>query len=47
MLNITPGKMPRFVQNFMEGNSSVQEAVRRYVREVKSGAFPDEARHGY
>jgi 3-methyl-2-oxobutanoate hydroxymethyltransferase len=47
MLNITPGKMPRFVQNFMEGSRSVQEAVRRYVREVKSGAFPDEARHGY
>jgi 3-methyl-2-oxobutanoate hydroxymethyltransferase len=47
MLNITQGKMPRFVQNFMEGSTSVQEAVRRYVREVKSGAFPDEARHGY
>lgn len=40
MLDIYPGKKPRFVKNFMRGSSSIAEAVARYVKEVKSGAFP-------
>jgi 3-methyl-2-oxobutanoate hydroxymethyltransferase len=47
MLDITSGPKPRFVRNFMDGASSISDAVRHYVRDVKSGAFPDEARHGY
>ena len=47
MLNITHGRLPRFVRNFMEGSGSIQEAIRLFVAEVKSGAFPDDARHGY
>jgi 3-methyl-2-oxobutanoate hydroxymethyltransferase len=47
MLNITSGKLPRFVRNFMEGGASVHDAVASYVRDVKSGAYPDEAQHGY
>lgn len=47
MLDITLGTKPRFVRNFMQGAGSVREAVRTYVRDVKSGAFPDEALHGY
>jgi 3-methyl-2-oxobutanoate hydroxymethyltransferase len=47
MLNITQGKLPRFVRNFMEGSGSVQDAIRMFVKDVKSGAFPDDARHGY
>ncbi len=47
MLNVTQGKLPRFVRNFMDNGQSVQEAVRLYVRDVKSGAFPDDTRHGY
>ncbi len=47
MLDLTPGKLPRFVRNFMEGSGSIAEAVQRYVREVKDGSFPDDARHGY
>jgi 3-methyl-2-oxobutanoate hydroxymethyltransferase len=47
MLNLTHGKMPRFVRNFMEDGASIQDAVQRFVRDVKSGAFPDDARHGY
>lgn len=47
MLHITPGRKPKFVRNFMEGSASVHEAVSRYVADVKSGAFPDEAVHGF
>ncbi len=47
MLDITAGTKPRFVRNFMQGAASIGDAVRSYVRDVKSGAFPDEALHGY
>ena len=40
MLGIYLGKSPRFVRNFMEGASSIQEAVANYVAAVKTGAFP-------
>ena len=40
MLDIYPGKKPRFVKNFMQGASSIAEAIQRYVAEVKAGAFP-------
>ncbi|MDR2365980.1 MAG: 3-methyl-2-oxobutanoate hydroxymethyltransferase [Zoogloeaceae bacterium] len=40
MLDISPGKKPRFVKNFMAGAESVQAAVATYVREVKAGTFP-------
>ena len=47
MLDVTPGRKPKFVKNFMAGGDSVQAAVARYVAEVKSGAFPDDAVHGF
>jgi len=47
MLDITPGRKPKFVRNFMEGAPSIHEAVVRYVADVKSGAFPNEAVHGF
>jgi 3-methyl-2-oxobutanoate hydroxymethyltransferase len=40
MLGIYLGKSPRFVRNFMEGASSIQEAVRHYIAAVKNGTFP-------
>ncbi len=40
MLDIYPGKKARFVKNYMEGASSIGDAVARYVREVKAGTFP-------
>jgi len=40
MLDISTGKKPRFVRNFMTGAGSVQNAVALYVREVKAGTFP-------
>lgn len=46
MLNITHGRLPRFVRNFSDG-CGVRDAIVSYVRDVKNGAFPDEAKHGY
>lgn len=39
-LGIYPGTKARFVRNFMDGSSSIREALASYVRDVKSGAFP-------
>ena len=46
ILDVTAGKKPRFSKNFMQGQSSIQNAVSRYVTEVKSGQFP-EAIHSF
>lgn len=46
ILNITPGKKPKFSKNFMQGQPSIQAAVSRYVTEVKRGQFP-EATHSF
>jgi 3-methyl-2-oxobutanoate hydroxymethyltransferase len=40
VLDITPGRKPRFVRNFMEGAGNNLEALKRYVRAVKSGEYP-------
>jgi 3-methyl-2-oxobutanoate hydroxymethyltransferase len=40
MLDIYPGRKPRFVRNFMEGAPSVKGAIEAYVKAVKSKAFP-------
>jgi len=40
VLDIYPGKKPRFVKNFMQGADSIAQAVGRYVAEVKDGRFP-------
>ncbi len=47
MLNLTQGKLPRFVRNFMDGSASVQAAVQRYVEDVKAARFPVDALHAY
>lgn len=47
MLNITPGRKPRFVKNFMEGAASVQAAVKGYVDEVRAKTFPVNEIHGF
>lgn len=47
MLGLTLGPKPRFVRDFLHGAQTAFDAVRAYVDAVKSGAFPDEAVHGY
>jgi 3-methyl-2-oxobutanoate hydroxymethyltransferase len=46
MLGISPGKPPKFVKNFLDGHTSIESAVKAYVREVKSGKFPG-PEHGF
>lgn len=40
MLGVFPGHRPKFVRNFMEGQTSVQAAISAYVQAVRSGQFP-------
>ncbi|TDN67488.1 3-methyl-2-oxobutanoate hydroxymethyltransferase [Paraburkholderia sp. BL10I2N1] len=40
MLGIFPGKRPRFVKDFMQGQTGIHAAVEAYVRAVKDGSFP-------
>lgn len=40
ILDITAGRKPRFVRNFMTGSDSPQAAVARYVQAVKSAEYP-------
>ncbi len=44
ILNISPivtlGRTPRFVKNFMKGAPDIESAIRAYVADVKSGAYP-------
>jgi 3-methyl-2-oxobutanoate hydroxymethyltransferase len=46
MLDLTAGRKPRFVKNFMAGAGSVQAAVAAYVAAVRDGSFPA-AEHCY
>jgi len=44
ILNISPmvtlGRKPRFVKNYMIDGADIETAIRNYVAEVKSGAYP-------
>jgi 3-methyl-2-oxobutanoate hydroxymethyltransferase len=40
VLDITSGRKPRFVRNFMQGASSNLQAVQNYVAAVKSAEYP-------
>jgi 3-methyl-2-oxobutanoate hydroxymethyltransferase len=47
MLGLTHFEPPRFVRNFLDGSSSIDAAIRKYVADVKSGRFPDDTLHSY
>jgi 3-methyl-2-oxobutanoate hydroxymethyltransferase len=40
ILDITTGRKPRFVRNFMDGASNNLDALQRYVRAVKQHEYP-------
>jgi 3-methyl-2-oxobutanoate hydroxymethyltransferase len=40
VLDITPGRKPRFVKNFMAGHDSPLAAIRSYVEAVKNRTYP-------
>lgn len=46
LIGVFPGHKARFVKNFMDGASSIDEAVTRYVEAVRNRSFPA-PEHGY
>jgi 3-methyl-2-oxobutanoate hydroxymethyltransferase len=46
MLDVYPGRKPRFVRNFMQGQPTIGAAVAAYVAAVKDRSFPA-PEHGY
>lgn len=40
LLGIYAGKTAKFVKNFMQGQSSIKDAITAYVSEVKAGSYP-------
>ena len=40
VLDITPGRKPRFVKNYMTGHDSPLAAIKSYVEAVKTRAYP-------
>ncbi len=46
MLDVYPGRKPRFVRNFMRGQPAIGEAIAAYVTAVKDRSFPA-PEHGY
>jgi 3-methyl-2-oxobutanoate hydroxymethyltransferase len=46
MLDVYPGRKPRFVRNFMQGQATIGDAVAAYVTAVKDRSFPA-PEHGY
>jgi 3-methyl-2-oxobutanoate hydroxymethyltransferase len=47
MLGINLGKNPKFVRNFLDGQTSVFAAMAAYVAAVKNGRFPDNQLHAW
>jgi 3-methyl-2-oxobutanoate hydroxymethyltransferase len=40
MLGVFQGHRPKFVKDFMQGQTSIQAAIKAYVQAVKSEQFP-------
>jgi 3-methyl-2-oxobutanoate hydroxymethyltransferase len=40
LLGLTGGHRPKFVRTYLDGNQVVRDAVDRFDRDVKQGAFP-------
>ena len=47
MLGMGLGKTPKFVRNFMQGQSSIRDAMAAYVAAVKDRSFPDNRLHAW
>ena len=40
ILGISPGKLPKFSKNYMDGNNTIEDAIRQYIQEVKTLKYP-------
>jgi 3-methyl-2-oxobutanoate hydroxymethyltransferase len=47
MLGITQDFKPRFLRNYADLNGIITEAVGHYIRDVKSGDFPNNEKESY
>jgi 3-methyl-2-oxobutanoate hydroxymethyltransferase len=43
LLGLYPDFRPKFVKAYLDGQQLVKDAVEQYAKEVRSGAFPDQA----
>ncbi|WAI19143.1 MAG: 3-methyl-2-oxobutanoate hydroxymethyltransferase [Buchnera aphidicola (Brevicoryne brassicae)] len=41
LLGITEGKTPKFSKNFLSESGSIQNAIQRYIKEVKNSLYPN------
>lgn len=46
MLDITPGKKPRFAKNYLTPGETLDSAVMKFIKEVKTGEYP-QPEHGF
>jgi 3-methyl-2-oxobutanoate hydroxymethyltransferase len=46
LLGLTPGHVPRFVRRYADLNQTILDALKAYIADVRSSAFPDES-HAY
>jgi len=46
LLGITTGHVPRFVKRYADLNQTILDALKAYIADVRSSAFPDES-HAY
>ena len=46
LLGLTEGHLPRFVKRYANLSREIRDALEAYVRDVRSGAFPEE-QHTY
>lgn len=46
ILDVTPGKKARFAKNYLRGSDSIESAIKKFVSEVRSGAYPG-PEHGF
>lgn len=46
ILDVTPGKKARFAKNYLHGSDSIESAIKKFVSEVRSGAYPG-PEHGF
>ncbi len=44
LLGLTGGHRPKFVRTYLDGNQAVRDAIDRFDRDVKQGAFPTRRR---
>tara|TARA_Y100000768_G_scaffold366971_1_gene329617 strand:+ start:401 stop:1216 length:816 start_codon:yes stop_codon:yes gene_type:complete len=40
ILGISPGKLPKFSKNYMDGNNTIEDAIKHYIHEVKTLKYP-------